>query len=156
MPVGGTWIGESVAAPRYEASDTRTTSMASVSAQRTSFLSRPGFSLLKLFVGSVGSGCAHGNDSNQPTDVVGSCFANVMRPSGVMSWMTSSSCWVWAMTRLSGGPGAMYMAHFGPGSPMRAIDVFCQSGRFSHRYQSVSYTHLRAHETGRNLVCRLL
>src|SRR5674476_290151 len=23
-------------------------------------------------------------------------------------------------------------------------------------YQSVSYTHLRAHETGRNLVCRLL
>ena len=23
-------------------------------------------------------------------------------------------------------------------------------------YSSVSYTHLRAHETGRNLVCRLL
>src|SRR5678810_1317771 len=25
-----------------------------------------------------------------------------------------------------------------------------------HQNQSVSYTHLRAHETGRNLVCRLL
>src|SRR5665213_3882474 len=29
----------------------------------------------------------------------------------------------------------------------------CQSNR---RRLSVSYTHLRAHETGRNLVCRLL
>ena len=27
---------------------------------------------------------------------------------------------------------------------------------FYHTLESVSYTHLRAHETGRNLVCRLL
>src|SRR5665213_3823423 len=27
---------------------------------------------------------------------------------------------------------------------------------FTHRQMAVSYTHLRAHETGRNLVCRLL
>src|SRR5674476_1500680 len=31
-----------------------------------------------------------------------------------------------------------------------------QSGRLGVRLISVSYTHLRAHETGRNLVCRLL
>ena len=31
------------------------------------------------------------------------------------------------------------------------------AGLFSRRgYGTVSYTHLRAHETGRNLVCRLL
>src|SRR5678809_31634 len=29
-------------------------------------------------------------------------------------------------------------------------------GRGVTPYESVSYTHLRAHETGRNLVCRLL
>src|SRR5674476_1543849 len=37
--------------------------------------------------------------------------------------------------------------------------VFCaEIGRFMEIFhgQSVSYTHLRAHETGRNLVCRLL
>src|SRR5665213_4403147 len=28
--------------------------------------------------------------------------------------------------------------------------------RYCHFFNSVSYTHLRAHETGRNLVCRLL
>src|SRR5678809_645845 len=28
--------------------------------------------------------------------------------------------------------------------------------KVSHSYWAVSYTHLRAHETGRNLVCRLL
>ena len=28
--------------------------------------------------------------------------------------------------------------------------------RITERLLSVSYTHLRAHETGRNLVCRLL
>src|SRR5665213_3185867 len=33
----------------------------------------------------------------------------------------------------------------------------CSTGFFSplKRLESVSYTHLRAHETGRNLVCRL-
>src|SRR5674476_1520518 len=38
--------------------------------------------------------------------------------------------------------------------------VRCPSTRQScgsqHMYMPVSYTHLRAHETGRNLVCRLL
>src|SRR5674476_865654 len=29
-------------------------------------------------------------------------------------------------------------------------------GFFVHGHTTVSYTHLRAHETGRNLVCRLL
>ena len=28
--------------------------------------------------------------------------------------------------------------------------------KYIHDYAPVSYTHLRAHETGRNLVCRLL
>src|SRR5678810_234061 len=34
----------------------------------------------------------------------------------------------------------------------------CYTNRLANREQllSVSYTHLRAHETGRNLVCRLL
>ncbi|CZS11791.1 hypothetical protein CDFC105_93905 [Clostridioides difficile] len=31
-----------------------------------------------------------------------------------------------------------------------------QYGRTSIDIMAVSYTHLRAHETGRNLVCRLL
>ena len=28
--------------------------------------------------------------------------------------------------------------------------------KYSQYFKAVSYTHLRAHETGRNLVCRLL
>ena len=35
--------------------------------------------------------------------------------------------------------------------PVKADDIIMY-----HHIQSVSYTHLRAHETGRNLVCRLL
>src|SRR5674476_924220 len=53
-----------------------------------------------------------------------------------------------------------------PFGPIRIRTVICKgdgffdrlsfngSGQFS--YFAVSYTHLRAHETGRNLVCRLL
>src|SRR5678810_1071881 len=36
----------------------------------------------------------------------------------------------------------------------RISKVHCP--RCGYQYSAVSYTHLRAHETGRNLVCRLL
>ena len=36
------------------------------------------------------------------------------------------------------------------------FDVIYAHSLFSNGYVAVSYTHLRAHETGRNLVCRLL
>src|SRR5665213_1345383 len=39
--------------------------------------------------------------------------------------------------------------------PVR-IDASAEPGRPSSSLLAVSYTHLRAHETGRNLVCRLL
>src|SRR5450759_2675661 len=42
-------------------------------------------------------------------------------------------------------------AAFAP--PVAQIDV---SALFKHYYQPVSYTHLRAHETRHDLVCRLL
>src|SRR5665213_1142311 len=42
-----------------------------------------------------------------------------------------------------GDPGAAYV-----------LAAACRT--YSHRDGAVSYTHLRAHETGRNLVCRLL
>src|SRR5512138_1940295 len=86
-----------------------------------------------MTAGRVGSGCAQGNDLNQPIDV-GLFFARVMRPSGVQSWITSSSCAVWAITRLSLGPGSMYMAYLTSTSPRRATEVFFQSSRRSHRY----------------------
>src|SRR5678809_1413012 len=40
----------------------------------------------------------------------------------------------------------------GPPQPL----VFTMEGRGRTPFEPVSYTHLRAHETGRNLVCRLL
>src|SRR5678810_1437653 len=36
------------------------------------------------------------------------------------------------------------------------IGYMPQIGRYPDNMKAVSYTHLRAHETGRNLVCRLL
>ena len=36
------------------------------------------------------------------------------------------------------------------------LPVGCVFVRFLKGTETVSYTHLRAHETGRNLVCRLL
>src|SRR5665213_4043203 len=45
----------------------------------------------------------------------------------------------------------------GSARPMSAADVVAlQSGSTIQSSDPVSYTHLRAHETGRNLVCRLL
>src|SRR5512143_249933 len=85
-----------------------------------------------MIAGRVGSGCAHGNDLNQPTEL-GLFLARVMRPSGVQSWITSSWCAVWAITRLSLGPGSMYIAYLTDTSPRRATDVRCQSSRRSHR-----------------------
>ena len=48
---------------------------------------------------------------------------------------------------------------------MRVLDLGCRNGKGAYKladrvgpdgFVPVSYTHLRAHETGRNLVCRLL
>ena len=36
------------------------------------------------------------------------------------------------------------------------LAIMAPDGRLLPRGEAVSYTHLRAHETGRNLVCRLL
>src|SRR5262252_4627042 len=85
-----------------------------------------------MTAGSVGSGCAHGNDLNQPTEV-GLVLARVIRPSGVRSWITSNWCAFWAITRLSLGPGSIYMAYLISTSPRRATDVFFQSSRRCHR-----------------------
>src|SRR5512137_2050975 len=85
-----------------------------------------------MTAGRVGSGCAHGNDLNQPTDV-GLFLARVIRPSGVQSWITSSWCAVWAITRLSLGPGSIYMAYLTSTLPSRATEVRFQSSRRSHR-----------------------
>src|SRR5512139_4239469 len=86
-----------------------------------------------MTAGRVGCGCAQGNDLNQPTDV-GLVLARVIRPSGVQSWITSSSWAVWAITRLSLGPGSMYMAYLTSTSPRRATEVRFQSSRRCHRY----------------------
>src|SRR5512142_197522 len=86
-----------------------------------------------MTAGRVGSGCAQGNDLNQPTEV-GLVLASVMRPSGVQSWITSSWCAFWAITRLSLGPGSMYMAYLTSTSPRRATEAFFQSSRRAHRY----------------------
>src|SRR5512135_1500055 len=86
-----------------------------------------------MTAGRVGSGCAQGNDLNQPTDV-GLVLARVMRPSGVQSWITSSCFAVWAITRLSLGPGSMYMAYLTSTLPNRATEVLFQSSRRCHRY----------------------
>src|SRR5512136_2054674 len=85
-----------------------------------------------MMAGRVGSGCAQGNDLNQPTEV-GLFLASVMRPSGVQSWITSNSCAVWAITRLSLGPGSMYMAYLTSTLPRRATEVRFQSSRRCHR-----------------------
>src|SRR3989304_4672379 len=86
-----------------------------------------------MTAGRVGSGCAQGNDLNQPTEV-GLFLARVMRPSGGQSWITSSSCADWAITRLSLGPGSMYMAYLTSTSPSKATEVRFQSSRRCHRY----------------------
>src|SRR5674476_1640351 len=36
------------------------------------------------------------------------------------------------------------------------FSIYLKNAAHMHGSESVSYTHLRAHETGRNLVCRLL
>src|SRR5674476_421811 len=36
------------------------------------------------------------------------------------------------------------------------VDLYTNEHEYWDSFTSVSYTHLRAHETGRNLVCRLL
>src|SRR5512142_666677 len=93
-----------------------------VSAQRTSFISYGGRPWFRITAGRVGSGCAQGNDLNQPLEF-GLVFASVIMPSGAMSWMTSSCLLVWAITFLSLGPGLMYMAYFGPGMPNLPTEV---------------------------------
>ena len=58
----------------------------------------------------------------------------------------------------------MYLNYRLPDIPVNPIpypDFFlftnmCILRRISNSEKAVSYTHLRAHETGRNLVCRLL
>src|SRR6185503_7924987 len=85
-----------------------------------------------MTAGRVGSGWPQGKDLNQLTEV-GLFLASVMRPSGVISWITSRSWLVWAITRLSLGPGSMYMAYLTSTSPRRATEVFFQSSRRSHR-----------------------
>src|SRR5512142_1109671 len=106
-----------------------------VSAQRTSFMSYGGLPWFRITAGSVGSGCAQGNDLNQPLEF-GLVLASVIMPSGAMSWMMSSCLLTWAITFLSLGPGLTYMANFGPGMPNLATDVRCQSSRRCHKYQS--------------------
>ena len=39
---------------------------------------------------------------------------------------------------------------------MKILNVDLRLGKKATSTDTVSYTHLRAHETGRNLVCRLL
>jgi hypothetical protein len=46
-------------------------------------------------------------------------LAKVNMPSGETSWMMSSSWIIWAMTRLSGGPGIDIGDVLGPGLPKR-------------------------------------
>src|SRR5674476_721379 len=49
---------------------------------------------------------------------------------------------------------SMLLGHWGttPGQNF----IYVHLNRVIRKYDPVSYTHLRAHETGRNLVCRLL
>src|SRR5678809_310043 len=42
------------------------------------------------------------------------------------------------------------------GMVLQIIKTAVQMSQVQRRMMAVSYTHLRAHETGRNLVCRLL
>src|SRR5674476_154807 len=51
-------------------------------------------------------------------------------------------------------PQAAMLASLGCGNPLVVADLL--PGERVLDLGSVSYTHLRAHETGRNLVCRLL
>ena len=59
-------------------------------------------------------------------------------------------------------PALLFKSYFNPRSPYGerpgAVSRRAHSPYFNPRspYGAVSYTHLRAHETGRNLVCRLL
>ena len=63
---------------------------------------------------------------------------------------------------LFSGIGAFEKALFNIGVPYELIN-YCEIDKYAskaysliHHIPAVSYTHLRAHETGRNLVCRLL
>src|SRR5665213_3377587 len=64
---------------------------------------------------------------------------------GDNAWMLASSALVLMMT----APGLILFY----GGLVRSKNVL---STMMHSLISVSYTHLRAHETGRNLVCRLL
>src|SRR5665213_2448769 len=61
-----------------------------------------------------------------------------------------------------GNDGGEWLFHVGLWTPVDYRDEFVAWYRMEHLPMllecpsSVSYTHLRAHETGRNLVCRLL
>src|SRR5674476_1493020 len=56
----------------------------------------------------------------------------------------------------SGEKGRGGMAKLGEGSASNAARDLGQGWKVNPYIKTVSYTHLRAHETGRNLVCRLL
>ena len=61
-----------------------------------------------------------------------------------------------------GVPEELYIAlqerflQTGKPNHMTMIFAACQGDMSERGFNPVSYTHLRAHETGRNLVCRLL
>src|SRR5678810_169961 len=69
---------------------------------------------------------------------------------------------IWAMASLghrstTSTPHSQHAA--ATGRVVRWAECCCCCGIGHHKYAGytpVSYTHLRAHETGRNLVCRLL
>src|SRR5674476_1516152 len=87
------------------------------------------------------------------------------RPASATSWLRkdwsgSGSAAVASTTSLSGGPTGRWWPSFAATAARSAVRCCSptpdQVKGPGHDRPAVSYTHLRAHETGRNLVCRLL
>src|SRR5665213_3753266 len=78
-----------------------------------------------------------------PVGGLGSVFRHVGRDFGVVGGAGAEVLYIEALTPDESLASRAECARV----TRRPFDDYCQS---------VSYTHLRAHETGRNLVCRLL
>src|SRR5674476_1126584 len=69
--------------------------------------------------------------------------------SGLMSFSSTHFLRNWSACRYSG------VSKPGTSLPLRSPQAFGAPNHVSNTSYGLSYTHLRAHETGRNLVCRL-